>query len=238
MKWFFAGLGIGVTMGVVLAPAKGEEARRMLRDSASNAWDEMSGTARSTAEQVRNSDLGRSAAQTMDRVRQQAGKVAESVRDRTAGSVQSRSETGSTATGTLGQRTGESDRTRRSEHRREEMQGSSATRESMQSSRATTPRPMPPSTAAPARPVGDVATRPRSEDIEASQTQARDRNSVLDLLNEASQDELIAVNGIGPALALKIVQNRPFRSEQQPLEENVLPPSAIESLRSHLKRTA
>ena len=64
------------------------------------------------------------------------------------------------------------------------------------------------------------------------------RESLLSLLNDGSQDELIAVSGIGPVLALKIVQHRPYRTEQQPLEDNVIPPSAYEALRDHLKRSA
>jgi DNA uptake protein ComE-like DNA-binding protein len=64
------------------------------------------------------------------------------------------------------------------------------------------------------------------------------RGSLLELLNDASKDELIAVNGIGPVLALKIVQHRPYKDEHQPLNDNVIPPSAFEALRSHLKQSA
>ena len=64
------------------------------------------------------------------------------------------------------------------------------------------------------------------------------RDSLLELLNEGTQDELIAVNGIGPVLALKIVKHRPYKSEQQPLDDNVIPPSAFEALRGHVKRSA
>lgn len=64
------------------------------------------------------------------------------------------------------------------------------------------------------------------------------RASLLELLNEGTQDELIAVNGIGPVLALKIVKHRPYKSEQQPLDDNIIPPSAFEALRGHIKRSA
>ena len=44
-------------------------------------------------------------------------------------------------------------------------------------------------------------------------------------------ERLIEIDGIGPVLASKIIQNRPYESEQELIESKELPPSAIESLR-------
>jgi len=56
-------------------------------------------------------------------------------------------------------------------------------------------------------------------------------SSLLDIINEWPHDRLIAIDGIGPVLASKIIQGRPYTSEEQLVEAKTLPPSAIESLR-------
>jgi len=56
--------------------------------------------------------------------------------------------------------------------------------------------------------------------------------SFLDIINEWPHDRLIAIDGIGPVLATKIIQGRPYTSEEQLVEAKTLPPSAIESLRN------
>ncbi|HUN88617.1 MAG TPA: YtxH domain-containing protein [Terriglobales bacterium] len=54
---------------------------------------------------------------------------------------------------------------------------------------------------------------------------------LLVVLNEWPHERLIEIDGIGPVLASKIIQHRPYQSEQQLIELRELPPSAIESLR-------
>jgi DNA uptake protein ComE-like DNA-binding protein len=54
---------------------------------------------------------------------------------------------------------------------------------------------------------------------------------LLAILNEWTHERLIEIDGIGPVLATKIIQNRPYESEEQLAELKTLPPSAIESLR-------
>ena len=54
---------------------------------------------------------------------------------------------------------------------------------------------------------------------------------LLSILNEWPHERLIEIDGIGPVLASKIIQNRPYDSEQQLIDLKALPPSAIESLR-------
>ncbi|HWR14484.1 MAG TPA: YtxH domain-containing protein [Terriglobales bacterium] len=55
--------------------------------------------------------------------------------------------------------------------------------------------------------------------------------NLLTILNEWPHERLIEIEGIGPVLATRIIQNRPYESEQDLLEAKALPPSAIESLR-------
>jgi gas vesicle protein len=54
---------------------------------------------------------------------------------------------------------------------------------------------------------------------------------LLAILNEWPHERLIEINGIGPVLASKIIQHRPYESEEELLSAKYLPPSAIESLR-------
>jgi gas vesicle protein len=54
---------------------------------------------------------------------------------------------------------------------------------------------------------------------------------LLAILNEWPHQRLIEINGIGPVLASKIIQHRPYESEEELLTAKYLPPSAIESLR-------
>lgn len=186
MKWFLAGLGVGVALGVVMAPARGEESRRRLRETATQAWDDMSDEARSTLDEMRSSDWARQARDTASQAR-------ERVRDLKRGAQQNLSELRDRAPDTV----------QRAVDR-----------------------------------VTSAAAGAGRKIEDNKPTNGNGRASLLELLNEGSQDELIAVNGIGPVLALKIVQHRPYKSEEQPLEDNVIPPSAFESLRNHVKRSA
>jgi gas vesicle protein len=60
---------------------------------------------------------------------------------------------------------------------------------------------------------------------------SRMSGTFLDVINEWSHDRLIAIDGIGPVLANKIIQGRPYKTEEDLTESKTLPPSAIESLR-------
>ena len=53
---------------------------------------------------------------------------------------------------------------------------------------------------------------------------------LLAILNDWPHERLIEIDGIGPVLATKIIQSRPYESLDA-LENSKLPPSAIESLR-------
>jgi len=65
----------------------------------------------------------------------------------------------------------------------------------------------------------------------AKEHASRMGNNLLDVINEWSHERLIAIDGIGPVLASKIIQGRPYKSEDDLIEAKTLPPSAIESLR-------
>ena len=53
----------------------------------------------------------------------------------------------------------------------------------------------------------------------------------LEIINEWPEERLIAIHGIGPVLASKIIKNRPYEQEEDLVESKELPPSAIEALR-------
>ena len=66
----------------------------------------------------------------------------------------------------------------------------------------------------------------------ASELKERVTNGgLLSVINEWTHDRLIALDGIGPVLAQKIIRHRPYRSEEELVDLKELPPSAIESLR-------
>jgi DNA uptake protein ComE-like DNA-binding protein len=54
---------------------------------------------------------------------------------------------------------------------------------------------------------------------------------LMSILNEWPHERLIEIEGIGPILATKIIQNRPYESEDDLLNSKALPPSAIENLK-------
>ncbi len=56
-------------------------------------------------------------------------------------------------------------------------------------------------------------------------------NSLLEIVNEWPHERLIEIDGIGPVLATRIIQGRPYKSEEDIAELKTLPPSALESLR-------
>lgn len=87
--------------------------------------------------------------------------------------------------------------------------------------------------------AGDVARsmrgprRPkRSEN--AGWREERDNSGTR--LNSISREELLEVYGIGPVLADKIIQNRPYSRADEVVERGILPQSTFEKLREALGR--
>ncbi len=82
------------------------------------------------------------------------------------------------------------------------------------------------------QPVVDQARESVSSAADTLKQQAsRLGDNFMDIINEWPHDRLIAIDGIGPVLATKIIQGRPYTSEEQLVDAKTLPPSAIESLR-------
>jgi gas vesicle protein len=82
------------------------------------------------------------------------------------------------------------------------------------------------------QPAVDQARETVASAVDTVKQQAdRLGSSFLDVINEWAYDRLIAIDGIGPVLATKIIQGRPYTTEEQLIEAKTLPPSAIESLR-------
>lgn len=67
----------------------------------------------------------------------------------------------------------------------------------------------------------------------------RTGDDIADLLNNVSKDDLIAVKGIGPVLADRIIRHRPYQSDREILDNDVLPESTFRALKQELlSRTA
>lgn len=60
---------------------------------------------------------------------------------------------------------------------------------------------------------------------------ASEGDSLMTIINDWPESRLIEIEGIGPGLALKIIQSRPYRTESDLTEAKFLPPSAIDALR-------
>jgi DNA uptake protein ComE-like DNA-binding protein len=61
-------------------------------------------------------------------------------------------------------------------------------------------------------------------------------SSVLRILNSATREDLLSVYGLGSVIADQVVQNRPFASEQQLVDRNVVPESNFDHFKRQLQR--
>jgi gas vesicle protein len=86
--------------------------------------------------------------------------------------------------------------------------------------------------------AGDVVRSvrgPRSERRERA-GEREERDGSVTRLNSISREELLEVYGIGPVLADKIIQNRPYNRADEVVERGILPQSTFEKLREALGR--
>jgi gas vesicle protein len=81
------------------------------------------------------------------------------------------------------------------------------------------------------------ATEKLSENLPSKKEPGSDTGSSAgsDAINTLSREELLAVNGIGPVLADKLISNRPYSSRRELVERGILPLSTFEELERELR---
>jgi DNA uptake protein ComE-like DNA-binding protein len=82
-----------------------------------------------------------------------------------------------------------------------------------------------------------VEPRAASDRVEANQDAGESssaQDEVAEVLNNASKTKLRSVPGIGDATARRIIENRPFESEAEVLENKVLPEKVLKTLKDKL----
>jgi len=86
------------------------------------------------------------------------------------------------------------------------------------------------------RKATEFAQDTRSRMKDAARTVASKAGAgVLLRLNTASREDLMNVSGIGPALADRIIEGRPFFSAQQVVDRGILPDSTLKELLREFK---
>lgn len=70
-----------------------------------------------------------------------------------------------------------------------------------------------------------AATQEQAEEQAANSPALREHAGALARLNNATREELMEIRGIGPVLADRIIEGRPFGSLDQVLERGIVPES-------------
>lgn len=172
-KWpFFAGLGAGAALGMLIAPKSGSELRGDLQDFARDSYEQGRERLQPVIDQTREK-----LEPVVNEARQRVEPVINNARER-AGAV--------------------------AEQVRQGMDSVSAQAASV---------------------------RDRVMDKASDLKERVTNGGLLAILNDWPHERLIEIEGIGPVLATRIIQHRPYKSEQEFTDLKDFPPSAIENLK-------
>jgi DNA uptake protein ComE-like DNA-binding protein len=80
-----------------------------------------------------------------------------------------------------------------------------------------------------ARPAATASQEPASQPAAA-----KPARSAEEVLNSATRQQLLSVYGIGPVLADRIIQNRPYAAAYDVVEQGIIPESTFTQLRKQL----
>lgn len=87
--------------------------------------------------------------------------------------------------------------------------------------------PARPETGAPSQPIAEAGR-------DTSARTGSTTSGAEDVLNSATRQQLLSVYGIGPVLADRIIQNRPYKTAYDVVEKGIIPESIFVQLRKQL----
>jgi DNA uptake protein ComE-like DNA-binding protein len=83
--------------------------------------------------------------------------------------------------------------------------------------------------------LSDRFKEPSERNLEQIRSEVdAESEEVAEVLNTAKRDELMSVPGIGKATVKRIIKHRPYESEEEVLQEGVLPEKTLERVKEEL----